>query len=96
MKVRKNSIIPTSRGFNFKIKVAHLVVQDLHHEGIRSMSNLGMTPGLILFYLCGLRLVRHSHAQHHEFKEGKKSLIKINLVMSVWKIGYIEMHDCNL
>jgi len=26
----------------------------------------------------------------------KKSLIKINLVTNVWKIGYIEMRDCNL
>jgi hypothetical protein len=36
------------------------------------------------------------HAQHHEFKNKIKSLIKINLAMNVGKIWYIEMCDYNL
>jgi len=83
MKVRKNLIIPTLRGFNFESKATHFMVHDLHREGIGSMSNLGMTFEPVLVYLCGLKLAKHSHARCHEFKERKKSLIKINLVMSV-------------
>jgi len=29
-------------------------------------------------------------------RKGKKSSIKINLVMNVWKTWYIEMRGCNL
>jgi hypothetical protein len=78
------------------MKATQFVVHDLHREGVRSMSNLGMTLEIVFVHLCGLRPVGHSHAQRHEFKEQKKSLIKINLVTNVWKIGYIEMRDCNL
>jgi hypothetical protein len=72
------------------------MVWDLHHEGARLVSNLGIILRVIFIHLCGLKLINCGHARCREFKERKKSLIKINLGMSVWKTWYIKMHEYNL
>ncbi len=44
-------------------------VRDLHHKGVKLVSNLGTIPRVFFHSYVWLRLVRHSHMQCHQFKE---------------------------
>jgi len=92
VRVRKNAIILSSKGFNFKTK-AHLsqftifIMRMMCQHQIR-----GWLMRWFFIHLCDLKLIRHGHTQCHEFKEMKKSFNQNQLDNECVE----DLHGCNL